>query len=193
MPPLVDSAFLVDGVGCGIRSGIGLRRIGSGVIGAIIACFGVADNDNSVIQASAAAIIDANDTRLVELEDAATGINCDSERVSPQLCLDIVDAGSNLSDVSDIADCLVSVMSTSRFRTGAARSVTIVGIKHDTLLFLEGPSSVHPAATAAPEAVVFAEHLLVALVVPQGAINKLLLREAHRRGVVLLSNCTLKC
>ena len=195
MPPLVDSAFLVDRgrVGCGIRSGIGLRRIGSGVIRAIIACFGVADNDNSVIQASATAIVDANNTRLIELEDTATGINCDSKGMSPQLCLDIVDAGSNLSDVGDISDCLAGVMSTSCFPTSAARSVAIVRIKHDTLLFLESPSSVHPAATAAPEAVVFAEHLLVALVVPQGAINKLLLREAHRRGVVLLSNCTFKC
>ena len=91
MPPLVDSAFAVDRVGCGIgsgiRSGIGLGR--SGVI-TFIACFSVADNDNSVIQASSTAIIGTNNTRLIELEDTATGINSDSEGMSPQLCLDIV-------------------------------------------------------------------------------------------------------
>jgi hypothetical protein len=93
VPPLVDSAFAVDvgcGIGSGIRSGIGLGR--SGVIRAFITCFSVANNDNGVIQASSAAIIGANNTRFIELEDTATGINSDSKGMSPQLCLDIVDA-----------------------------------------------------------------------------------------------------
>lgn len=84
-------------------------------------------------------------------------------------------------------------MSTGCFATGIARCVAIICLSHDTLLFLESPSSVHPAATAAPEAVVFAEKILVASVVPQGAINKLLLRETHGRGIVLLGDCTFKC
>lgn len=93
MPPLVDSAFAVDvgcGIGSGIRSRIGLGR--SCVIRAFITCFSVANNDNGVIQASSAAIIGANNTRFIELEDTATGINSDSKGMSPKLCLDIVDA-----------------------------------------------------------------------------------------------------
>jgi hypothetical protein len=113
--------------------------------------------------------------------------------MSLQFFLDVVNACSDLSDVCDISDSLVCVMSTRGFPTGAARSVLVIRIKHDTLLFLESPSSVHPAATAAPKAVVFAEKLLVACVVRQGAIDKLLFREANGRGAVLLSNSTLKC
>lgn len=146
-----------------------------------------------MIQTSSAAIIGANNTRLIELEDTATSINSDSKGMSPQLCLDIVNVCCDLSDIGDISDSLGVIMSTGCFTTIIARGVWVFCISHDTLLFLESPSSVHPATTAAPEAVVFAEKILVALVVPQGAINKLLLREAHGRGVVLLGDCTFKC
>jgi hypothetical protein len=71
-------------------------------------------------------------------------------------------------------------MSTSCFLTGSSRSVFIISVKHDTLLFLEGPCGVHPATFAAPKPIVFIEETVVMGIVSEGTINQLLLREAHR-------------
>merc|ERR1719330_2243698 len=57
---------------------------------------------------------------------------------------------------------------------------------------LEVPSRAHPATFAAPVLVVLSKINIVLIIGCQGAINELLLREANRRFISLLSNCALE-
>jgi hypothetical protein len=192
VPPLVDSALLVYRVRSRIRSRIGLRlRVGSGIRVTLV---GVTNNDHSVIQACSTASIGGDDTLFVELEDTFTGINGNSQRVSLELLLDIVDTVSDLAIPGYLADSFRGFVSALSFSTGSTRSVWVISISHDTLLFLELPGVAHPAATAAPEPVIFTvEHLLIEAVVSQSTVNKLLLRKALRCVASILGNVTFKC
>lgn len=85
--------------------------------------------------------------------------------------LNVINVCSDLSDVCDISDSLICVVSTPCFLAGSSRSVFIVTIQHDTLLFLEGPGGVHPATSAAPKPVVFIKETAVMGIVSEGTVN----------------------
>lgn len=179
MPPLIDSAGVVHGLGLG--RGRGRRRRS----GRVVASLRVADHNDGVIQCLTAVVASGDDTIFVELESSSTRIDSDGQGVCLQLLLRILDAVSDLAPASDFADGLGVIVRALSLPTICARSVGVRSVSHDTLLLLESPGVVHPAATAAPEAVGLAELLFVELVVGQCAVDELLLREAHGGRIVL--------
>jgi len=181
VPPLIDSAGVVHGLGRGRGRGRRRRR-GSG---RVVAHLRVADHNDGVIQALTAVAVSGDDTISVELKSAATRIDSDGQGVCLQLLLHIIDAVFDLAPASDFADGLGVIVRTLSLLTSAARSVGVRSVSHDTLLLLESPGVVHPAAIAAPEAVGLAELIAVEFVVGQCAVDELLLREAHGGRIVL--------
>jgi len=141
-----------------------------------------------VIKAGSAASILSDDTVLVELEDTISSVNGDSHRVSLQLRLDRVDAIFDLAPLSDFTDSFVGIMGAFSFFTGSTRSVRIISVSHDTLLFLEPPGVAHPATATAPKAVGLTKQILVTLIVGQCAIDEMLLRKTHWSCVILTGN-----
>lgn len=181
VPPLVDGA-VSDGLRR--RLGLGLWTGISVVIGSLL---GVADEDDGVIKASRAAVIDTNNTGLVVLEVATAGIDSDGQRLLLQLVLHPLDAlvGVDSTPAGDLTNNLVSVVCARTLCARSSRSVGVVRVEHGTMLGLEVPGGGHPAATAAPEAEVLTEELHVARIPPERAVNKVLLGEADRRCSVL--------
>jgi len=64
-----------------------------------------------VVKLGAAAIISANDTRLIELEHTATGINSDGHWGFARLCLSVLNARGDLAPGCDLSDSFARVMS----------------------------------------------------------------------------------
>jgi len=84
-------------------------------------------------------------------------------------------------------------MSALSLFAGSARSVRVISISHDTLLFLEPPGVAHPATIAAPEAVSLTEEVLVEIIVSQGTVNKVLFGKALRCFAFFLGNVAFEC
>jgi len=181
VPPLVDGA-VSDGIRR--RLGLGLWTGISVVIGGLL---GVADEDDGVIKASRAAVIDTNNAGLVVLEVATAGIDSDGQRLLLQLVLHPLDAlaGVDPTPAGDLTNNLVSVVRAGTLCARSSRSVGVVRVEHGTMLGLEVPGGGHPAAAAAPEAEVLPKELHVARIIPERAINKVLLGEADGRRSVL--------
>jgi hypothetical protein len=86
VPPLEDGAILLYGFRIGLRA-----RAVIIVIVTTVTSLGVADQDNSVVNVRSTASVRSDNTLLVELEGATTGINSNGHRVSLQLLLHTLD------------------------------------------------------------------------------------------------------
>ena len=186
VPPLSDSA-VTSGGGIGSRLGVGTwRRIRVG------RSVGETNDDDSVIQLRTTVVTGLDDSRRVELEGGGAGVESDSKRLLHSLSLHVSHVGGDLAVGRDFTLGLVGIVIASTFASAVSREVRIVGIVHVTLVLVEVPRVVHPATLATPCTVVLAEVGFVLGVSGKSTIDDLLLRDAHRGGVLLLSEGTLE-
>lgn len=112
--------------------------------------------------------------------------------MSRELFLDALDVARDLTIGLDLADDFGVIVSAPGLSFASARGVSVVRVQHSTVLFLEFPVFVHPAAVATPIIEVLVEQLFVIIIFTEGAVDEVLLGEAHGGGSVFLGDVALK-